>query len=141
MSSKDAARPGTATHAGHRFRGSSLLEALVALVVLAIATLGTMAGFTVALRTSHSALLRIRAVDLAAELAEQWRAAAPGGTVNLSAWQQTVALQLPHSDPPQLDCQAGNPTACRITLRWADRAATVRSSQHALIELAPPESP
>lgn len=141
MSSKDAARPGTATHAARRWQGSSLLEALVALVVLAIATLGTMAGFAVALRSSHSALLRIRAVDLAAELAEQWRAAAPGGTADLPAWQQAVALQLPHSDPPQLDCQAGSPTACRITLHWADRAGTVRSSQQALIELAAPESP
>ena len=141
MSSKDAARPGTATHAGHRFRGSSLLEALVALVVLAIATLGTMAGFAVALRSSHSALLRIRAVELAAELAEQWRAAAPGNTVDLGAWQQAVALQLPNPDPPQLDCQGERPTACRITLRWADRLDTARASQVSLIELASPETP
>lgn len=141
MISKDAARPGTATQAGHRFRGSSLLEALVALMVLAIATLGTMAGFTVALRSSHSALLRIRAAELSAELAEQWRAAAPGGTVDLSAWQQAVALQLPHSDPPQLDCQAGNPTACRITLRWADRADKTKAGLVSQIALATPESP
>jgi len=125
----------------HRLQGSSLLEALVALTLLAIATLGTMAGFTVALRSSHSALLRIRAVELAAELAEQWRAAAAGSTVDLGAWQQAVALQLPQPDPPQLDCQGDRPKACRITLRWADRADSAKASHVSLIELAPPEAP
>lgn len=62
------------THAGRRQRGFSLVEALVALVVLSVGLLGVAALYTWSLRDSRTALLRSEAVNLASDMADRIRA-------------------------------------------------------------------
>jgi type IV pilus assembly protein PilV len=68
-----------ALHAVHRVRqgraaGFTLVEALVALVVLSIGMLGIAALYMETLRASRSALYRTEAVTMAADLADRIRA-------------------------------------------------------------------
>jgi len=79
--------------------GSTLIEVLIAMLLLAVGLLG-MAGLqTLSLRTTHDAYLRTQATILAADGAERMRAGAQGsGTLSadeLAAWQQAVATTLP----------------------------------------------
>lgn len=55
-------------------RGFTLIEVLIALVVLAIGMLGIAAVYLEGLRTSRTALLRTQAVVLAADMADRIRA-------------------------------------------------------------------
>lgn len=88
-------------------RGFSLVEALIALIVLAIGLLGIAGLYVETLRASRSALFRTQAVTLAADLADRIRAnrqpanAYTGGGANalavtdLAAWNAAVAATLP----------------------------------------------
>ena len=90
-----------------RARGFTLVEALVALVVLSIGMLGIAALYVETLRASRSALVRTEAVSLAADLADRIRAnrvpanAYTGtgqnalATADLLAWNAAIAAQLP----------------------------------------------
>ena len=55
-------------------RGFTLVEALVALIVLAVGLLGIAALYVESLSASRSALLRTQAVNLAADMADRIRA-------------------------------------------------------------------
>src|SRR5689334_18144577 len=57
-----------------RARGVTIVEMLVALVVLSIGMLGVAALFAVTLRSSGSAIQRTLAVDLASDIADRIRA-------------------------------------------------------------------
>lgn len=57
-----------------RQRGVSIVEALVALVVLSIGLLGIAGLFVESLRSSRTALLRTQAVNLASDIADRIRA-------------------------------------------------------------------
>ncbi|HNS28548.1 MAG TPA: type IV pilus modification protein PilV [Steroidobacteraceae bacterium] len=57
-----------------RQRGVSIVEALVALVVLSIGLLGIAGLFVESLRSSRTALLRTHAVNLASDIADRIRA-------------------------------------------------------------------
>lgn len=59
--------------------GFTLVESLVALVVLSVGLLGIAALFLDSLRASRSALWRSQAVDLAADMADRIRANREGG--------------------------------------------------------------
>ena len=76
-------------------RGFTLVEAMVALIVLAVGLLGIAALYVESLSASRSALLRTQAVNLAADMADRIRAnraasvayaagTADGGTENLA---------------------------------------------------------
>jgi type IV pilus assembly protein PilV len=58
----------------NRARGVTIVEMLVALVVLSIGMLGVAALFAVTLRSSGSAIQRTLAVDLASDIADRIRA-------------------------------------------------------------------
>jgi len=57
-----------------RARGFSMVEALVALVVLSVGMLGIASLYVVTLRSSGSAISRMQAVNLASDLADRIRA-------------------------------------------------------------------
>lgn len=67
-------------------RGFSLVEALVALVVMSIGLLGIAALYVESLRSGTSALLRSQAVGLASDMADRIRANPTAGT----AYEKTV---------------------------------------------------
>jgi type IV pilus assembly protein PilV len=62
-----------------RARGFSIVEALVALVVLSIGMLGIAALYVESLRAGRSAIYRTQAVNLATDLADRIRANRRGG--------------------------------------------------------------
>jgi len=74
-------------------RGSTLIEVLIALLVLSVGLLG-MAGLqTLAMRSSHDAYLRTQATMLAVDMVEGLKASGPheAGLGNaLGDWQQAV---------------------------------------------------
>lgn len=117
---RDAGRQGPGTAPGtQRMRGAGLIEALIALGLLAGATLGTLRAFTGAERGGHSAWLRLVAVDLAAEAAEQLRTLPTAANWDVGAWQAAVAAQLP-SGEARADADA---QGYSLSLRWADRSS------------------
>ncbi len=63
-----------------RIRGFSMVEALVALVVLGVGMLGIASLYVVTLRTSGSAISRMQAVNLASDLGDRIRSNRNAGT-------------------------------------------------------------
>lgn len=128
--------------------GFSLVEALVALVVLAVGLLGIAALYLDSLRAGRTALLRSQAVTIAADIADRIRSnrnavleyeVALGETadvvpecendtgcsaVDLAAtditrWKETLELALPEGDG-SIDVTAGNPNIYDIRVEWAE---------------------
>ncbi len=120
-------------------RGTTLVETLVALVVLSVGLLGIAALQMTSLRNNRGAHLRSQAQVLAYDIADRMRAnrnaamanaylvaigAAPvGGTLSaldLQEWKATLAVALPGGD--------GEITAVgdmfRIRIQWADSLGT-----------------
>lgn len=115
--SRDAIRPGTA--------GFALAEALISLLLLAVALLGAGTAVVEALSAQHAALLQTRAADLASDLAEALRRGATPGTAEseLASWQEEVRRQLPvaMAQALPLDRSASPaflPADLGIHLRW-----------------------
>lgn len=117
-------------------RGMTLVEALVALLVLCIGLLGV-AGLQIqALRANHGAYLRSQATMLAHDITDRMRAnrpaalagayavavgAVPTGTslpdLDIAAWKQSLADVLPAGDGAVV--MAGD--IATITVQWTDR--------------------
>ena len=72
---------------GRRARGFSLIESLVALVVLSIGMLGIAAMYVESLRSGRTALLRTQAVALAGDMADRIRANRGGA----AAYEDVIA--------------------------------------------------
>ena len=138
---RDAVGPGTARG---RMQGAALAEALIALLVLATATLGALAGFAGALRADHAALLRMRAVDLASDAAERLRALAPGQAWDSTTWRQDAAALLPRAGaratlaPAQLAVADRIAAGYRLTLHWIDPADGAAVHLERRVDLPPP---
>ncbi|HEY8537471.1 MAG TPA: type IV pilus modification protein PilV [Steroidobacteraceae bacterium] len=77
-------------------RGFSMVEALVALVVLAAGMLGIASLYVVTLQTSGSAIYRMQAVNLASDIADRIRANRQAGAAYAAS---------PPTSPPS-SCQA-----------------------------------
>lgn len=122
-----------------RERGLSLIEVLVAIVVLSVGLLA-MAGLQLTgLRASQGAGLRAQAATLASDMAERMRAnladasnydinfgdAAPGGTSvreqDIAEWLRQIAA-LP-AGAGQIEVDMGTRTAL-ISVRWDDTRAS-----------------
>ncbi len=121
-----------------RQRGMTLIETLVALVVLSIGLLGVAAMQMASLRNNHAAHTRSQATALAYDIADRMRAnrdaaingdydigigaALPATTaiadVDLVAWKTALAAALPGGDGAVGPGAAAN--LVRITIRWDD---------------------
>ncbi len=100
-------RRATGSVAGNRARGFTLIEGLIALLVLSIGMLGIAALYVETLRAGRSAQVRTQAVTLAADLADRIRSnrvpidAYTGAGLNaraiadLAGWNALIAAQLP----------------------------------------------
>lgn len=127
------------THQGMGFdrqRGMTLVETLVALVVLSIGLLGVAALQMASLRNNHAAHTRSQATALAYDIADRMRAnrtaaingnydIAIGSTIatpatlaeiDLTAWKNSLLAALPAGDGAV--AQVGN--LVRITIQWDD---------------------
>lgn len=113
---------------GKREAGFSLLEVLVAIVVLAIGLLGLSALQLKGLQSAHSAYQRSLASVIANDAVERLWAALPVPVVAtvqnewLAAWQPSVAapsrLTLPGVDASTIAVEADG--TYLITVRWAE---------------------
>ena len=122
-----------------RARGFTLIEALVALLVLSIGLLGVAALQLSSLRSNHSSSLRSQATLLAYDIVDRMRAnqnaarggaydlaltATPtGGTVagdDLVRWKQNLANTLPSGTGAVARTGSGSATKFTITVRWDD---------------------
>lgn len=119
-------------------RGTTLIETLVALVVLSIGLLGIAALQMTSLRNNRGAHQRAQAEQLAYEIVDRMRAnrtqalaapgytvgfgAAPGGAavnqLDLQAWKASLALTLPGGDG-RITRAAGT-NIMTITVTWTD---------------------
>ena len=117
--------------------GVSLIEALVALLVLSIGLLGLANLQLTAIRNAHSAHMRSQASILAQDILDRMRAnranataynidlsAAPptGSSVaekDLKAWLDNLASSLPEGDGA-VAVTAGSPTTVTVTIQWND---------------------
>jgi type IV pilus assembly protein PilV len=123
-----------------RASGFTLVEVLVALIVLSIGMLGIAALYLESLRASRQALVRTQAVTLASDIADRIRAnRAPtnaydcGGTCDagegvglaiteLNAWRTTVAAQLPGGTTSitYAAAAANAPNIYVVTVSWTE---------------------
>jgi hypothetical protein len=112
--------------------GFALAEALVALLLLAIATIGAGGAMVHSLAGQRAALLRTQATDLAADLAEALRSAPDAAfrEVEIRSWEAAVLLKLPQAQagvlrqPPPSGQQTSLPDGFTIRLQWRDAGAS-----------------
>jgi type IV pilus modification protein PilV len=151
------ARHGCAQH------GATLVEALVAALVLAIGILGTAVLFLHGLQANRSALLRSEAVRLTAELGERIRAnrqgrsayAAAGGptatdaarraALDLAEWHLLIAARLPAPADGGAaalvqflpGASAARPDRYRIRIAWSEPGRNTIWNQQQVLDLLP----
>jgi prepilin-type N-terminal cleavage/methylation domain-containing protein len=117
-----------------RRRGFTLMEVLVAVVVMTVGMLGISMLIIEGLRTNRNAIYRTAAVSLAADMAERLRAGgtAPGADVERALWQQEVATQLPGGATATIDISpaADNPQLQRFEIRlmWPEAGRPTKAS-------------
>ena len=129
---------------GHS-RGFTLVEAMVALIVLSIGLLGIAALYIETLRAGRTSLYRTEAVNLATDLADRMRAnripanayncgdpcvAAAGGNAiaitDLTAWLAAIGAQLPGGvgNVTFTAATATTPSAYVIRVSWSEVGQT-----------------
>lgn len=135
--------------------GFTLVEVLVALLLLSVGLLGLAALQLESLRASRTALLRTQAVLLATDMADRLRAnrhpadaydcagpcspGAGGNTVavaDLADWRAAVAATLPRgqTEITHTAGAAGTPAAYVVRIRWRDGGARAESSVQLRVE-------
>lgn len=131
----------------HFQRGSSLLEVLIALVVISIGLLGVAAGLVYSLKGNHSAYLRSQANILSYDLLETMRAyrtdalagefddGCSGSTAcaERANWDNLVAALLPGSATVNVATSVTRPTGdeVQISITWSDARGAVTDDKGA----------
>lgn len=132
-------------------RGFSIVEVLVALVVLGVGMLGIASVYVITLRSSGSAISRMQAVNLASDIGDRIRAnrnantayeaaaaedgeGCVGADENCSAaqmaahdlflWQEQIQATLPGNPTGTVDVDTGTtPATYTITVSWLEAGA------------------
>lgn len=140
-------------HRRFRQRGASLIEVVIAVLILAIGMLGIGAMQTVALRNSQSALERSQAVMLSYSALDLLRAnpvAARIGSYNMprtcaplgggtradlerDAWLGDLTAPLGEDACGRISCIDAR---CEVEVFWDDARGTGGESQHSIITVA-----
>ncbi len=128
------------TASGWVQRGFSLIEVLIALVILAVGVLGLAALQTTGLQYTHDSYIRSQATVIVYDLVERMRnnvdnanlyiansdpagtcdVTAGGVTNDLNCFFETLAAQLP-AGTGEIAADGGNPGAFLIDVTWTDR--------------------
>ena len=97
--------------------GAGLIDALVALTLLAFSLLGASTTLIRTLTANRAAALQTTAVDLATDLVEDRRAGSAlfDDAELIPLWQRRVAIDLPGANPLEQTL-----TASEVTVRWRD---------------------
>lgn len=140
-------------------RGFSLIEVLVAVLVLAVGLLGVAGLQGVSVRNNHSAYLRTQATHLAYEIVDAMRAnrnvalaggyalawsAAPSASdtiaqADLVAWRNRLTGLLPSGDTRVqlgMDCDAPQNAVAdmlTVTVRWDDSRGAVAAQEFCMV--------
>jgi len=122
-------------------RGFTLIEAMVALIVLSVGLLGIAAMYVETLRANRTSLYRTQAVALASDIADRMRAnrapanayacgspcdpSAGGNAIadaDLAQWMTTIAARLPggSADVAFTAPGANTPAAYVVTISWTE---------------------
>lgn len=144
-------------------RGFTIVEALVALVVLAVGMLGIASLYVTTLRASGSATSRMHAINLASDLGDRIRAnrtaeaayaGAAAGTLDtcigtgvtctdaqmaahdLAVWQRAIQDAFPGAPAGVVTVDtAANPTTYRIQVSWLEAGETAANAQTYIMSL------
>jgi type IV pilus assembly protein PilV len=137
----------------HPLRGFTLVEVMVALVILSVGLLGIASLYVVTLKSSGGAIYRMQAVNLASDLADRIRANrranvayagapannncyTPAATCNaaqmaandLLVWNAQVAAILPQGNGTVAVAGAAYPYTYTINLSWLESGAASAAS-------------
>ncbi|HEX2494964.1 MAG TPA: type IV pilus modification protein PilV [Steroidobacter sp.] len=138
-----------------RQHGFSLVEALVALVVLGVGMLGIASLYVVTLRSSGSAISRTQAVNLASDLGDRIRANRKAAEAyaglatahdcvssyctaqemaenDLFVWRQQINTALPGDPSGKVEVAAGTPRTFTITVSWTEPGESASSSTYSM---------
>jgi type IV pilus assembly protein PilV len=119
-------------------RGFSLVETLVALVVLSAGMLGVSALLVSSLRQQSQALRHQAATRLVADVADRLRANGRAASTDLAHFVAQAATLLPGASPEASLSVApatgpGVPAPIRVTLRWRDSPEADAASEVSLV--------
>jgi type IV pilus assembly protein PilV len=124
-----------------RQKGFTLLEVLVAMLVLSIGLLGLAGLMASGLRNNHSAYYRTQATWLAYDVIDRMRAnqanadaynvalgpdpAGPGlAGADISGWKTMIASTLPEGDGSVVFLSAGGVRTVTVDIQWNDSRGT-----------------
>jgi type IV pilus assembly protein PilV len=119
------------SHAGRREHGFTMVEAMVALVVLAVGMLGIAGLYVTTLRSGGGAIYRMQAVNLASDMADRIRANRTANLAYLNA-------------PANNNCYGAASVNCGPTamaandlLVWQAQVATILPSGNGAVNVVP----